>query len=120
MCFVGIVETSLVSGNYYNVGGSEGCRTNDGIAFVHLREHSALRLERTSKAVLRSYIFLWGNIFVAKRGGKNKKQLWFKGIGEYRKNKIFKFFNVNLCPPYCFMFSEIRQTLYGIRKGSTA
>jgi hypothetical protein len=77
MRFVGIVETILVSGNYYNVGGSVGCRTKDDIAFVALREHSVLRLERTSKAVLRSYIFIWGNVFDANRGGRNTKQLWF-------------------------------------------
>jgi hypothetical protein len=76
MHFVGIVETILVSGIYYIVGGSEGCRTNDDIAFMPLREHSVQRLERISKAVL-SYIFLWGNVFDANRGGGNTKQLWF-------------------------------------------
>jgi len=30
----GIVETGLVSGSYYNVGGSALCRTNDNIDFV--------------------------------------------------------------------------------------
>ena len=93
--------------------------THDDIAFASFREHSVLLLERTSKAVLRSYIFLWGNVFDAKRGGRNKKQLWFKGIGEYRKNKIFQ--NVqcqSVSSILSRMFSEIRQTLYGIPTGS--
>ena len=55
MRFVGIVETGLVSGIYYNVGGSEVCQTNDDIGFVPFREHSGLGLERTSKAELSTY-----------------------------------------------------------------
>jgi hypothetical protein len=74
--------------------------THDDIAFVPFKEHSILLLERTSKTVLRSYVFLWGNVFDAKRGPGIKNNCGLKGLVNIEITKYFKFFNLNQCSPY--------------------
>ena len=39
-----------------------------------------LRLERTSKAVLRTHTFLWGKVFVVKHGGRNNSNWGLKSL----------------------------------------
>jgi len=74
--------------------------THDDIAFAPFREHSVLLLERESKAVLRSYIFLWGMYSMPNVAAGIKNNCALKGLVNIERTKFFKFFNVNLCPPY--------------------
>jgi hypothetical protein len=85
---VGIVETGLVSGSAYHVGGSARCRTNDDIDFVPYREQNVLRLERTSKAVLDTHTFLWGKVFDAKRRGRKNNNCGLKGLANFEIAKL--------------------------------
>jgi hypothetical protein len=96
MLFVGIVETGLVSGTYYSVGGSDWCQTNDDIDFVTFREHSALLFERTSKAVLSTCTFLWGKIFDAKGGGRNKNNSGLRGLVNIEITKSLNY-SMSIC-----------------------
>jgi hypothetical protein len=61
----------------------------------YFTENGVLRLERRSKIVLSTHIFLWGKVFDTKRGGRNINNRGLKGSVNI-EIKVLIFVNVSV------------------------